>query len=61
MRGAVLHGPGDVRVEHRDDPTISKPTDATTAANETRIRLNIAMLSFRSPHDIRGGVIYLDA
>jgi threonine dehydrogenase-like Zn-dependent dehydrogenase len=28
MRGAVLHAPGDVRVEDRDDPTIVEPTDA---------------------------------
>src|SRR2546422_5000855 len=28
MRGAVLHGPGDVRLEVRDDPTIVEPTDA---------------------------------
>ena len=28
MRGAVLHAPGDVRVENRPDPTIEKPTDA---------------------------------
>jgi len=28
MRGAVMYGPGDVRVEERDDPTIAKPTDA---------------------------------
>jgi threonine dehydrogenase-like Zn-dependent dehydrogenase len=28
MRGAVLHAPGDVRVEDRPDPTIEKPTDA---------------------------------
>ncbi|MGI5423732.1 zinc-dependent alcohol dehydrogenase family protein [Streptomyces sp. CA-179760] len=28
MRGAVLHRPGDVRVEERDAPTILKPTDA---------------------------------
>jgi threonine dehydrogenase-like Zn-dependent dehydrogenase len=28
MRGAVMYGPGDVRVEERDDPTIVKPTDA---------------------------------
>jgi threonine dehydrogenase-like Zn-dependent dehydrogenase len=27
MRGAVLHAPGDVRVEHRDDPKIIEPTD----------------------------------
>lgn len=28
MRGAVLYGPGDVRVETLDDPKILKPTDA---------------------------------
>jgi threonine dehydrogenase-like Zn-dependent dehydrogenase len=28
MRGAVMYGPGDVRVEERDEPRIVKPTDA---------------------------------
>ncbi|WP_328308026.1 zinc-dependent alcohol dehydrogenase family protein [Actinomycetospora sp. NBC_00405] len=28
MRGAVLHAPGDVRVEDRPDPEIEQPTDA---------------------------------
>jgi threonine dehydrogenase-like Zn-dependent dehydrogenase len=28
MRGAILHAPGDVRVEDRDRPTIVEPTDA---------------------------------
>lgn len=28
MRGVVLHGPGDVRVEDREIPTIVEPTDA---------------------------------
>src|SRR3954465_13488495 len=28
MRGVVMYGPGDVRVEERDDPTIVEPTDA---------------------------------
>src|SRR3954466_334146 len=28
MRGAVLHAPGDLRVEQREDPTIENPTDA---------------------------------
>jgi len=28
MRGAVMYGPGDVRVEERPDPVIIKPTDA---------------------------------
>ena len=30
MRGAILYGPHDIRVEHRDDPTIIAPTDAIT-------------------------------
>src|ERR1041385_3660312 len=28
MRGAVMYGPGDVRVEDRNDPRIVDPTDA---------------------------------
>jgi threonine dehydrogenase-like Zn-dependent dehydrogenase len=28
MRGALMYGPGDVRVEERDDPKILEPTDA---------------------------------
>ncbi|NUP49786.1 MAG: zinc-dependent alcohol dehydrogenase family protein [Catenulispora sp.] len=28
MRGVVMHAPGDVRVEQRDDPKIVEPTDA---------------------------------
>jgi threonine dehydrogenase-like Zn-dependent dehydrogenase len=28
MRGAIIYAPGDVRVEQREDPKISKPTDA---------------------------------
>jgi threonine dehydrogenase-like Zn-dependent dehydrogenase len=28
MRGAVLHAPGDIRVEQRPDPTIEQPSDA---------------------------------
>jgi threonine dehydrogenase-like Zn-dependent dehydrogenase len=28
MRGAMMHGPGDVRVEERDEPRIVEPTDA---------------------------------
>ena len=27
MRGAVLHAPGDIRVEERQDPTIERPSD----------------------------------
>ena len=28
MRGVIMHGPGDVRLEHREKPTIVEPTDA---------------------------------
>ena len=28
MRGVMMHGPGDVRVEDREDPKITEPTDA---------------------------------
>jgi threonine dehydrogenase-like Zn-dependent dehydrogenase len=28
MHGIVMHAPGDVQLEHRDDPTIIEPTDA---------------------------------
>src|SRR5687767_3088983 len=35
MRGAVLHSPGDVRLEVRDDPTIVEPTDAIIRLSAT--------------------------
>jgi threonine dehydrogenase-like Zn-dependent dehydrogenase len=35
MRGAVIYAPGDVRVEQRDDPKISKPTDAVIRVSAT--------------------------
>ncbi|WP_426573454.1 zinc-dependent alcohol dehydrogenase family protein [Aquihabitans sp. McL0605] len=35
MRGAILHGPGDIRVEQRDDPTIVDPTDAIIRLSAT--------------------------
>ena len=35
MRGVMLHGPGDVRVEHRADPTITQPTDAIIRVSVT--------------------------
>jgi threonine dehydrogenase-like Zn-dependent dehydrogenase len=28
MRGTIIHGPGDIRLEQRPDPVIEKPTDA---------------------------------
>jgi threonine dehydrogenase-like Zn-dependent dehydrogenase len=35
MRGAVLHAPGDIRVEDRPEPTIEKPTDAVIRLSAT--------------------------
>ena len=35
MRGAILHAPGDVRVEERDRPTIVEPTDAIIRVSAT--------------------------
>src|SRR4051794_18481060 len=37
MRGAVIHGPGDVRLEDRDDPKIVEPTDAIIRLSATCI------------------------
>ncbi|MEN5073311.1 zinc-dependent alcohol dehydrogenase family protein [Isoptericola cucumis] len=35
MRGVVMHAPGDVRVEERDDPRIEQPTDAIIRVTAT--------------------------
>src|SRR5947209_4145144 len=35
MRGAVLHAPGDVQVEEREDPRILVPTDAVIRLSAT--------------------------
>ncbi|SCZ56658.1 Threonine dehydrogenase [Arthrobacter sp. UNCCL28] len=37
MRGVVMHAPGDVRVEDREDPTIIAPTDAIIRLTATCI------------------------
>ena len=37
MRGAVLHAPGDIRLETRDDPKIIEPTDAIIRLSATCI------------------------
>jgi threonine dehydrogenase-like Zn-dependent dehydrogenase len=37
MRGVVMYGPGDVRVEDRDDPKIIDPTDAIIRLSATCI------------------------
>ncbi|MGH3673052.1 MAG: alcohol dehydrogenase catalytic domain-containing protein [Pseudonocardiaceae bacterium] len=35
MRGTVLYAPGDVRLEQRDDPKITEPTDAIIRMSAT--------------------------
>jgi threonine dehydrogenase-like Zn-dependent dehydrogenase len=35
MHGAVLYAPGDIRVEERDDPKITEPTDAIIRLSAT--------------------------
>jgi threonine dehydrogenase-like Zn-dependent dehydrogenase len=35
MRGTVLHAPGDIRVEDRDDPKLVEPTDAIIRLSAT--------------------------
>ena len=37
MRQVVMHGPGDVRVEDREDPKIIEPTDAIIRLSATCI------------------------
>lgn len=37
MRGVIMHAPGDVRVEEREDPTIIDPTDAIIRITATCI------------------------
>ncbi len=37
MRGTVLYGPGDIRLEQRPDPTIVEPTDAIIRLSATCI------------------------
>lgn len=37
MRGVIMHAPGDVRVEERDDPQIIDPTDAIIRITATCI------------------------
>ena len=37
MRGAVLHAPGEIRLEQRDDPRIIQPTDAIIRLSATCI------------------------
>lgn len=52
MRGVVMYGPGDVRVEDREDPRIELPTDAV-------IRLAATCVCGSDPHHQPGRVFDL--
>ncbi len=52
MRGAVLYGPGDVRLDERDEPRIEAPGDAIMRlGRQLRVRLGPVAL----PRDHPGG------
>jgi threonine dehydrogenase-like Zn-dependent dehydrogenase len=54
MRGAVLHGPRDIRVENRPDPTITEPTDAIIRLSATCI-CGSDLWPYRGENDIDPG------
>lgn len=51
MRGVVLHGPGDVRVEEREDPRIELPTDAVIRLAATCV-CGSDLWSYRGINDV---------
>jgi threonine dehydrogenase-like Zn-dependent dehydrogenase len=53
MRGAVLHAPGDIRLEVRDDPTIVEPTDAIIRLSATCI-CGSDLWPYRSIESVQG-------
>jgi threonine dehydrogenase-like Zn-dependent dehydrogenase len=53
MRGAVLHAPGDVRVEERDDPKIFRPTDAIIRMSATCV-CGSDLWAYRGINQVRG-------
>jgi len=53
MRGAVLHAPGDIRVEERDDPTIINPTDAVIRVAATCV-CGSDLWPYRGVEDVDG-------
>jgi threonine dehydrogenase-like Zn-dependent dehydrogenase len=53
MRGAILHAPGDIRVEDRDDPRIEKPTDAVIRMSATCV-CGSDLWSYRGINESRG-------
>jgi threonine dehydrogenase-like Zn-dependent dehydrogenase len=53
MRGAVLHVPGDVRVEDRPDPKIEQPTDAVIRVAATCV-CGSDLWPYRGIEDVTG-------
>jgi threonine dehydrogenase-like Zn-dependent dehydrogenase len=51
MRGVVMHAPGDVRVEDRNDPDIVRPTDAIVRLSATCI-CGSDLWSYRGVDDV---------
>src|SRR5271157_1958426 len=51
MRGVVMHAPGDVRVEDRNDPDIVRPTDAIIRLSATCI-CGSDLWSYRGVDDV---------
>ena len=47
MKGAVLYGPGDIRFEDREDPTIDEPTDAILRLAATCVCVAAEYIDFR--------------
>src|SRR3954471_1653838 len=53
MRGAVMHAPGDVRFEEREDPTIVEPTDAVITMSATCV-CGSDLWPYRGVQDVDG-------
>ncbi|MEU4742698.1 zinc-dependent alcohol dehydrogenase family protein [Actinosynnema sp. NPDC023658] len=53
MRGVVLHAPGDVRVEEREDPRIVAPTDAVIRLAATCV-CGSDLWPYRGIEEVRG-------
>ncbi|GGB31844.1 IMP dehydrogenase [Flexivirga endophytica] len=51
MRGVMLHSPGDVRVEEREDPKITRPTDAIIRLAATCV-CGSDLWSYRGVNDV---------
>ncbi|MEU5844269.1 zinc-dependent alcohol dehydrogenase family protein [Rhodococcus sp. NPDC047139] len=53
MRGAIIHAPGDVRVEERPDPELVEPTDAVIEVTATCV-CGSDLWPYRGIEDVHG-------